>query len=248
MRWVMVKMNRHWVSIFSLAIIILGLPLLSEGQVAKDGKKEKIDRKQPIQITSDILEAFNDKRMVVFSGSAVAIQGDKVIRADKLIIYYKKASDEGKPKEAKDVEQAGDLDRIEAKGRVSVTQVNRVATGDEAVYEQDNEKIVMTGNAVMREGKNVVRGNKITLLMNEDRGIVEPLEQKRVTATIYPSEKKETKGAKAPKVTVKNNKTDVAKESKEEKGTEETKEVKDIKEIKEPGPVKDSKEAKDNYK
>jgi lipopolysaccharide export system protein LptA len=81
------------------------------------------------------------------------------------------------------------LERIEARGRVSVTKGNRVATGDEAVYDQDTEKIIMTGNATMRDGKNIVRGHKITLLINEDRGIVEAQERKRVTAIIYPKEK-----------------------------------------------------------
>ena len=176
-----------------LTIVVSMLAVMApyHGQAQK--KKESLDRKQPIQITSDILEYFNDRRLVVFSGNAVAVQGDVVIRSDKLLLYYKKAADEEKPKEAQDLQQTGDLERIEAKGRVNVTKGTRVATGDEAVYEQDAEKIIMTGNAVMREGKNVVRGHKITLLMREDRGIVEPQERKRVTAVIYPSEKKEGK-------------------------------------------------------
>jgi lipopolysaccharide export system protein LptA len=174
------------------AAAVLCLTFPATAQDAKDGKSAKLDRKQPIQVTSDMLEAFNDKRLVVFSGNAVAIQGDKIIRADKLMIYYKKAPDDGKPKEIKGVEGTGDLDRIEAVGHVSVTQGNRVATGDLAVYDQDTERIIMTGGAVMREGKNVVRGNKITLLIKENRGVVEAEDKKRVTATIYPSEKKET--------------------------------------------------------
>jgi lipopolysaccharide export system protein LptA len=181
-----------WVAVLG----IFGLVSTTHGQEAKEAKKIKGDMKQPIQITSDMLEAFNDKRLVVFSGNAVAIQGDVIIRSDKLLIYYKKAASEGRPKEAKDVEPAGDLERIEAKGRVNVTKGNRVATGDEAVFEQDAQKIVMTGNAVMQEGKSVIRGHKITLFMAEDRGIVEAQERKRVTATIYPSEKKETKETK----------------------------------------------------
>jgi lipopolysaccharide export system protein LptA len=176
--------------------VVIGIGLLAtwaQGQEVKTGQKEMLDKRQPIHITSDLLEAFNDKRLVVFSGNAVAIQGDRVIRADKLLLYYKKTSEEGKPKETKDLGQTGDLERIEAKGRVNIAQGNRIATGDEAVYEQDAAMIVMTGNTVMREGKNVIRGNKITLLMNENRGIVEPQDKKRVTATIYPSEKKENK-------------------------------------------------------
>ncbi|MDQ5986787.1 MAG: Lipopolysaccharide export system protein LptA [Syntrophus sp. SKADARSKE-3] len=186
------KILRASIGMVLIVTAVFCLTFSASAQSVKDEKSVKLDRKQPIQVTSDLLEAFNDKRLVVFSGHAVAIQGDKIIRADKLMIFYKKAADAGKPKEVKGVEGAGDLDRIEAVGHVSVTQGNRVATGDMAVYDQDTERIIMTGGAVMREGKNVVRGNKITLLIKENRGVVEAEDKKRVTATIYPSEKKET--------------------------------------------------------
>ncbi|MDI9569759.1 MAG: LptA/OstA family protein [Pseudomonadota bacterium] len=144
--------------------------------------------KEPIQITSDRLEAFNDQRLVVFDGNAVAVQGRKVIRADKLLVYYKKGADDGKAASGETLGQGGDLDRIEARGRVSIVERNRKVTGEEAVYYQDDEKIVMTGKAVMREGESVVRGERITVLLNENRGLVEGSAGKRVTATIYPDE------------------------------------------------------------
>ena len=197
------------------------------------GEKPAANKKEPIKVTSDLLEAFNEKRLVVFSGNAVAIQGDKVIRADRLLLYYKKKSGgESKAKETKDIDQAGDLERMEAKGHVNVTQGNRVATGDNAVYEQDAQKIIMTGNAIMREGKNVIRGTKITLLMDENRGIVEGQEKRRVTATIYPSENKEGKDSKGTK------------EIKETKGAKDTKET--AREAKED--AKGVKEGKDSSK
>jgi lipopolysaccharide export system protein LptA len=190
----MMNGSKKWlVMVMAVAAAGLSLAALSQGTDVKGAKKEQLDKKQPIQITSDVLEYMNNQRLVVFSGNAIAVQGDVIIRSDKLLLYYKKSADEGKPKEAKDVEQTGDLERIEAKGRVNVTKGNRVATGDEAVYDQYTQKIIMTGNATMREGKNVVRGHKITLMINEDRGIVEAQERKRVTAIIYPKEKNESK-------------------------------------------------------
>lgn len=176
-------------SVGRLAIILMSMIL---GAITVHGADVRKD-KQPINITSDSLEAFNEKRMVVFSGNAVAIRGDMILRADKLMIYYKKSSEGGSPKEAKGVEKSGDLDRMEAKGRVTVTQGKRVATGDEAVFDQDTQRVVMTGNTVLREEKNIVRGNKITLLLDENRGLVEAEKGKRVTAVIYPSDQKETK-------------------------------------------------------
>jgi len=151
------------------------------------GAKQPVP-KQPVHITSDTLEAFNDQRLIVFAGHAVAVSGDKVIRSDKLLVYYKKGADEGKESATAGVGQGGDLDRIEAKGPVRITQLKRIVTGDEAVYYQDDQKIIVSGNAVMREGPNIVKGDRITVLLNENRGIVEAAEKKRVSATIYPAE------------------------------------------------------------
>lgn len=148
---------------------------------------------EPIRIDSDRLDAYNDQRLVVFSGNAIATQGDKVIKADKILLYYKKAESTAQKVASKEIGKAGDLEKIEAKGHVVLTQGARVVTGDEAVYFQDSQKIVMTGNAVMRENKNVIRGDRIVVFVNEDRGMVESTQRKRVTATIYPSEKDEVK-------------------------------------------------------
>lgn len=149
---------------------------------------------QPIKITSDRLEAFSEKRLVVFSGNAVAVQGDKIIKADRLSLYYKKETAGAKVEGPAGVEGVGDLERIEAKGKVRITQGKRLVTGDEAVYEQDGQVIIMTGNAVMREEGNIVRGDKITVLLNENRGVVEGHQKGRVSATIFFSEGKEKKG------------------------------------------------------
>jgi len=173
-------------------LILITTPV-SIASEPKQQKKNPVSDKEPIRIDSDRLDAYNDQRLVVFSGNAVAVQGDKVLKADKLLLYYKK-KEGGSPKGvAKEAGKAGDLERIEAKGHVHLTQGERVVTGEDAVYFQDSQKIVVTGNPVMREKKNVVRGDRIIVFINEDRGIVESLQRKRVTATIYPSEKDEGK-------------------------------------------------------
>jgi lipopolysaccharide export system protein LptA len=154
---------------------------------SKKAGSKQVASKEPVHITSDTLEAFNDERLIVFSGNAVAIQGDKVIRSNKLLVYYKKGAEEGK-EGTPNIGQGGDLDRIEAKGPVRITQLKKIVTGDEAVYYQDDQKIVVSGNAVMREGPNIVKGDRITVLLDENRGIVDAPEKKRVSATIYPAE------------------------------------------------------------
>ena len=176
------------ISLFSL--VTPASPVTGDPQPLK---KNPGTGNEPIQIDSDRLDAYNDQRLVVFSGNAVAVQGDKVLKSEKILLYYKKKENEAQKVAPKDVGKTGDLERIEAKGHVILTQGERVVTGEQAVYFQDTQKIVVTGNPVMREKKNVVRGDRIVVYVNEDRGTVESDQRKRVTATIYPAEKDEGK-------------------------------------------------------
>jgi lipopolysaccharide export system protein LptA len=158
------------------------------GAEKADTKKLEMSR-EPIRIESDRLDAYNEQRLVVFSGNAVAVQGNNVIKSDKILLYYKKKEHGSSKNAAGEIGRTGDLDRIEAKGRVVVTQGDRVVTGEEAVFFQDDQKIVVTGSPVMREKKNVIRGDRIVVFLKENRGMVESFPSKRVTATVYPAEK-----------------------------------------------------------
>ena len=162
---------------------------------AKDNsaKMNKLSSKEPIEIVSDRMDAYNEKKLVIFSGNAVATQGDKEMKSDRLLLYYKKETGKKDKVGAKEIEGTGDLEKIEAKGHVIVTQKQKVATGDEAVYFQDSGQIIMTGNATLRDGKNLVKGDKVTVFTNEDRGMVESDPERRVKAIIYPQEKNENK-------------------------------------------------------
>lgn len=155
-------------------------------------QKNLVDRNTPIQITSDRMDAYNDQGKVIFDGNAVATQGDRTIRSETITLFYKKKPEGGEKGEAADIRKNSDLDRIEAKGNVRITQGVRVATGNEAIYFQDAQKIVVKGNAVLSEGKNVIRGEQVVVFLNENRGeVINP--GGRVSATIFPSEKKEKK-------------------------------------------------------
>lgn len=149
----------------------------------------------PIEIASNRLDAYNEEKLVVFTGDAVATQGDKTIKADRLLVYYKKNQGATEQIGSKGLEGSGELDKIEAKGHVTIIQGDRIVSGDDAIFYNDIQKITMTGSAVMREGKNIIRGETIVVYLNENRGVVESAENKRVTATIYPK-KEEDKGKK----------------------------------------------------
>ena len=159
---------------------------------ASEAKKKILPANQPIEISADRLEAYDEKKMVLFTGNAVATQGDRIIKADSLLLYYKKEEQSSGKESLQNLGRAGELVKIEARGQVSVTQGDQLVTGEQAVYYQETQKIVVTGSAMMRQGDNVVRGDKIEVFLNENRGVVEAGENKRVKATIYPAEHKTT--------------------------------------------------------
>jgi lipopolysaccharide export system protein LptA len=173
----------------------LFLLLIPSAIQAKDNsaKIDKLSSKEPIEIVSDRMDAYNEKKLVIFSGKVVATQGDKEIKSDRLLLYYKKETGKKDKIGAKEIEATGDLEKIEAKGNVIVTQKEKIATGDEAVYMQESGQIIMTGNATLRDGKNLIKGDKVIVFVNEDRGTVESDPNKRVKAVIYPQEQNENK-------------------------------------------------------
>jgi len=170
--------------------VVLFIILLTASFIyAKDNVISK-QTDEPIEITSSRMEAFNEKKLIVFYDHVMAKQGNKVLKSDQLLLYYKKESDKKVKVGTIETERTGNLEKIEAKGNVSLTQGERIATGDEAIYFQDSNKVIMIGNATLSEGKNLIKGDRVIVFLNENRGVVESNTKKQVKAIIYPQEKK----------------------------------------------------------
>ncbi len=135
--------------------------------------------RSPIDITSDTVEGDQKQNTVTFKGNVVAKQEDATLYARQIVIYYD-------PETKK-------LREIVATGDVRVVQLDRRATCQRATFYQNENKIVLDGDAVVREGENVIRGEKIVYLVEEERSYVEGGKGSRVMTTIIPSSKEEKK-------------------------------------------------------
>ena len=141
---------------------------------------------KPIVIKSRTLEVDNQKRIVTFTGEVNAKKDDFVMDCQKMLVYYRPSPDEGK----KDAFAQG-IDRIVASGQVRVTRKEGgVAIADKAVYFQDDDKIVLTGHPSVQQGKDLVRGDRITIFIKENRSIVESTGKERAQAIIFPKKRK----------------------------------------------------------
>jgi len=120
---------------------------------------------------------IQQQRQSIFTGDVVAKQGDMTLSADKLTVFL--------------LEKQDQIDRLEAEGAVKVVQLNRVATADRAVFYQLEEKLVLSGHAVVVEDNNKVSGEEIDIYLKENRSVIKSSNNSRVKAVIVPVKKQE---------------------------------------------------------
>lgn len=133
--------------------------------------------RSPIEITSDIVEGDQKQNRITFKGNVVAKQEEATLYANTVVVHY-----DAEMKKMKE---------ILAVGNVRIVQFDRRATCQKAIFYQNENKIVLEGDAVIREGDNVVRGERVIYLVDEERSYVEGGKGGRVSTTIVPSSQKE---------------------------------------------------------
>jgi len=167
-------------------LLIFTLPGLAysktlEKETGKNGKQE------PTVIKSKSLEVNDKLNLITFTGDVIAKKGDFIVNCQKMLVYYESSSAD---KKTGDVETT--INKIIATGQVKINRgTGGVAAAEKAVYYQQDEKMILTGNPMVKQGKNFVEGDRITMFLQENRSIVESLEDKEVKAVIF--QKKEKK-------------------------------------------------------
>jgi lipopolysaccharide export system protein LptA len=95
------------------------------------------------------------------------IQGDTEMRSKTLEVYYldesKSAAPANAPKTAVPGSGEQKIRKIEADGSVVVTQKDQKATGDTGVLDVQANTVVLNGNVVMIRGKDVLKGQRLTV-------------------------------------------------------------------------------------
>lgn len=139
----------------------------------------------PMVIKSKSLELDDQKKEVTFRGSVHATRDDFEIDCDQMLVRYDASS------KASGEDMAGArIKEIVATGRVVIRRVQGgVATAERAVFFQGDEKVVLTGKPVVKQGNDLVEGEKITIFLKENRSVVEGSQDSQVRAVIYPRNK-----------------------------------------------------------
>ena len=154
-----------------LAFLILALILTFSASALPEVSHSEVRKVETgaVVIKSNSLEIDNSRKMVIFTGDVDARKDDFIINCQKMFLYY---NDTPSDRDSGKVEI--DIDKIVAAEHVTITRSDGgLATAEEAIYYQDGEKVVLTGNPVVKQGSDFVEGSRITLFLKERRSVVE---------------------------------------------------------------------------
>ena len=172
--------------VFGLAGLLLMWVFSGTALCASSLTKSQKKPQGPMVIKSKTLEADDNKKKVTFEGDVEAKRDDFTVFCRQLVVLYEK------PSEQKETEKvSARIDKIIATGGVRIIRAEGgVATGEKAVFHQKDEKLVLTGKPVVKQGEDFVEGDVITLFLKENRSVVESAGNKKVRAVIFPNKEK----------------------------------------------------------
>lgn len=119
------------------------------------------------EITAGRMSFDYEKMNAVFETNVVVQDTEMRMESDKLWVLMDKTSQQ--------------ISSAKAVGAVKITEKDRVATGDQAEYNAREGKLVLTGNARVTRGREVLQGTRITFWRGDNR-----IECDRPTMVLFP--------------------------------------------------------------
>jgi lipopolysaccharide export system protein LptA len=113
----------------------------------------------PVDITADHNENFQQQHLSIWSGHVVAIQGQNTLQTPRLQVFFDDSGQKGGPTPS----DGGRIRRMEADGPVYFVTPTQKATGKHAVYEAVSDTVTLTGDVILVQDKNVVKGEKLVI-------------------------------------------------------------------------------------
>lgn len=175
--------NRGFPYIFIYILPLL--PLLYSNPVFPETTPNKMvvgDATESIEISSDNgFEIDNKRHVVTFIGNVEAVKDDINIKCQRLELFYENLSGNNDT----EVEDNVKILEIVAMEDVRISRPDGgLATAEKAVYNKKDEKVVLTGNPAVKEDTGLIEGCIITLLLKEEKFLVEACGENKVKAIL----------------------------------------------------------------
>ncbi|WP_208437161.1 LptA/OstA family protein [Bartonella taylorii] len=175
---------KEWVCVaLALSMGILGFgTVLGYAEGAHFGINLSND-KEPLELYANSLEIRDKEGIALFNGDVSVVQGERLLRTAKLIVYYDKAH-KGANKNQVDTKALSpawfgstSIKKMEALGKVYIKIATQIATGDKGVFDGKSKIMSLTGkNVVLTDGDNVATGCKLTADMKSGKAFLEGCE------------------------------------------------------------------------
>ena len=159
---------KNRIYIISITFLLM-LPYIAYSETRKTNSVFDTQNGQ-IDITSISYELDMKNSSVVFIGDVNVTGNNMNMSCQKLELFFNTSLKDSSVEESK-----VQIEKIVATDSVVISRPESgTATAEKAVYYHDSEKIVLTGNPVVRDGDRFEGGGStITLYLKEDRYVVE---------------------------------------------------------------------------
>lgn len=129
-------------------LIFLSAPVssLAQGSQVAFGNTQQ-DSSLPVEVTAETLDVNQSDNTAVFTGNVVIGQGEMRLSAPRVLVVYK-------------ADQSG-IQRLEARGGVTIVSGQDAAEGNEADYNIDSGIIELRGDVLLVQGPQALTSDKM---------------------------------------------------------------------------------------
>ena len=148
---------RHLAAILPAAMLIALIVPASAAlaqQIAFGGIRG--DSTAPVEIMADNLTVDQSTGIATFSGNVLIGQGDMRLSAGQVLVEYGETN--------------SDISELRASGGVTLVSATEAAEAREAVYTLGTSTVVLTGDVLLTQGKNVMAGQSLTVNLTTGTG------------------------------------------------------------------------------
>lgn len=171
-------------AVFTIGLASAALTGSVGAQVAQEGG--------PVMVGGDSWHADENALTQVWDGRVEVVQADSRLRADHVVITHAPGG-EGENK------GWGEVVKIEASGNVYYVTPENTVKGNTAVYTKAEDTMVISGDVVLKQGKNVMTGTRLVAAIGAGTTTMDAApgstNNGRVRAVLYPDEKQANSAA-----------------------------------------------------
>ncbi len=152
-----------------MSVLVFGTaPAFAQGTNVAFGTVNQ-DPSQPIEVSADNLSVNQTDGTAIYTGNVVIGQGEMRLAAPRVLVVYS--------------EDAGQIDRLEATGGVTLVSGQEAAEAERADYNLADNVIIMAGNVLLTQGGNALSSDRMVVNLDDGTARMDG----RVRSVIQPS-------------------------------------------------------------